>query len=44
MNPGALAFMIGAWVVVLGLMFWSFSRLLRADPSKEHPPPPGSIP
>lgn len=44
MTPGALLFMILAWGFVLGLTAWSFRRLLKAPPSKEHLPPPGSIP
>ena len=43
MRSGALAFMLGAWTVVLGLMFWSFRRLMKA-PTGEKLPPPGSIP
>ncbi len=43
MKPGALIFMLGAWAFVLGLMTWSWWRLLRADPAKEeHLPPPGT--
>lgn len=42
MKLGALLFLLGAWGVVLGLMFWSFRRLMRADPEHEHPPPPGT--
>lgn len=32
MNVGALVFMLAAWVVVLGIMVWSFSKLLRLPP------------
>jgi len=42
MRTGALIFMLSAWAVVLSLMIWSFRKLLRGDPSKEHPPPPGT--
>ena len=42
MKLGALIFMLSAWTVVLGIMLWSFRRLLRADPEHEHPPPPGT--
>jgi hypothetical protein len=44
MNSGALAFMLGAWVVVLGLTSWSFWKLMRTPPPDEPLPPPGSIP
>jgi len=44
MRTGALIFMLSAWTVVLSLMLWSFRKLLRGDPSKEHPPPPGTNP
>ena len=40
----AFLFMALAWVFVLGLMFWSFRKLLRTDPAHEKLPPPGSIP
>ncbi len=43
MNPGALVFLLGAWVFVLGLAFWSFWRLMRSQ-SGETLPPPGSVP
>lgn len=42
MTLKALLFMLGAWVFVLGLTFWSFRKLLKADPAHEHPPPPGT--
>ena len=42
MRPAALVFMLAAWAFVLGLMFWSFYRLLKTDPSKEPTPPPGT--
>jgi hypothetical protein len=29
MNPGALVFMAVAWFVVLGLLLWSYVKLLR---------------
>jgi hypothetical protein len=44
MNPGALAVMLGAWIVVLGLAGWSYWKLLRTPPQDEPLPPPGSIP
>jgi hypothetical protein len=43
MSGAALLFMLTAWAFVLGLTFWSFSRLLRTPP-EEKLPPPGSIP
>ncbi|HEX6643204.1 MAG TPA: hypothetical protein VF037_00920 [Gemmatimonadales bacterium] len=42
MTTGALIFMLSAWAFVLGLTLWSFSRLMRSDPSKEPLPPPGT--
>lgn len=44
MSFGALIFMAMAWVFVLGLAVWSYYRLLKAPPSAERLPPPGSIP
>jgi len=44
MTTGALVFMLAAWAFVLGLTTWAFRRLLRSEPSREHLPPPGSIP
>jgi hypothetical protein len=44
MNIGALIFMLCAWTVVLSILVWSFTRLLRTKPEHEHLPPPGSIP
>ena len=44
MSTGAIIFMASAWAVVLSLMLWSYSKLLKAPPSHEHLPPPGSIP
>ena len=38
MSTGAIIFMILAWTFVLGLMFWSFWRILGA---KEHFDPDG---
>lgn len=32
MTTGALLFMAGSWVFVLGLMGWSFRRILRQQP------------
>ncbi|HET9275805.1 MAG TPA: hypothetical protein VFN96_07040 [Gemmatimonadales bacterium] len=43
MRSGALAFLLGAWAVVLGLLSWSYWRLMKA-PTGEKLPPPGSIP
>jgi hypothetical protein len=34
MRPGALAFMLGAWTLVLTLLVWSFARLLRQEPPR----------
>jgi hypothetical protein len=41
-STGALLFMLGAWACVLGLMAWSFVRLMRTDPVNEAAPPPGT--
>ena len=38
MSTGALIFMIAAWAFVLGLMAWSFARILRG---KKHFDPDG---
>ena len=50
MTTGALIFMLVAWAFVLGLMFWSFSRILRGqkhfDPDgigPASPPEPGKF-
>lgn len=40
----AFLFMAVAWICVLGLMFWSYNKLLRSEPEHEKLPPPGSIP
>ena len=42
MSVGALVFMLLAWGFVLGLMIWSFARLMKSDPAHEHLPPPGT--
>lgn len=42
MTGGALLFMAVAWTFVLGLAGWSWYKLMTVDPSKEHPPPPGT--
>ncbi len=42
MSTGALIFMVGAWTFVLGLTFWAYGRLLKADASHEPLPPPGT--
>lgn len=44
MNTGALIFMLSAWVVVLTILIWSFSKLLRQPPPGEGPTPPDSNP
>ena len=31
MTTGALLFMLTAWAAVLGLMIWSYSRILRGQ-------------
>lgn len=38
MSTGALIFMLGSWAFVLGLMSWSFYRLLTL---KKHHDPDG---
>ncbi|MDX2206580.1 MAG: hypothetical protein SFU57_02945 [Gemmatimonadales bacterium] len=43
MRTSALLFMLGAWGFVLGLMGWSYWRMLRT-PGDEGLPPPGSLP
>jgi len=43
MNTTAIIFMGGAWVFVLGLVIWSYRKLL-STPADEKLPPPGSIP
>ncbi|HEY9517654.1 MAG TPA: hypothetical protein VIQ98_00250 [Gemmatimonadales bacterium] len=43
MRLTALIFMLAAWTFVLGLMVWSFYRLMKT-PENEKLPPPGSIP
>jgi hypothetical protein len=37
-----LLFMLTAWIFVLGLTAWCYAKLLKADPSKEQLPPPGT--
>jgi len=39
----AFLFMAGAWIFVLGLMLWSFLKLM-STPENEKLPPAGSIP
>lgn len=39
----AFLFMATAWICVLGLMLWSFRKLMTT-PEHEKLPPPGSIP
>lgn len=44
MSAGALIFMLTAWALVLGLLFWSYRRLLQMDPpgtTDSDGPPPG---
>jgi hypothetical protein len=36
MTPGAMIFMGASWVFVLGLMFWSFGKVLQKQ--KHHDP------
>jgi len=43
MNTTAMIFMAGAWIFVLGLVTWSYRKLL-STPQEEKLPPPGSIP
>ena len=50
MTTGALIFMLVAWTFVLGLMFWSFHKILRGqkhfDPDgigPASPPEPGKF-
>jgi hypothetical protein len=49
MSGGAIVFMLASWTFVLGLMFWSFARVLKKrahhDPDSIGPlapPLPGS--
>ena len=42
MNIGALIFMLCAWAVVLGMLVWSFAKLLRPGGMNVEPPPPGA--
>lgn len=42
MNTFAVIFMLGAWVVVLGMLVWSFAKLLRPGGKNVEPPPPGA--
>ena len=43
MRTTALIFMLGAWACVIGLVIWSYSKLLSTPP-EEKLPPPGSLP
>jgi hypothetical protein len=43
MNTTAMIFMAGAWTFVLGLVIWSYRKLM-STPQEEKLPPPGSIP
>ncbi len=42
MTIGAMIFMAVAWVSVLGLLGYTWAKLLRVDPEREHLPPPGT--
>jgi len=42
MTTGAIIFMAMAWILVLGLTFWSYRRLMKADAAPESLPPPGT--
>ena len=42
MTTGAIIFMTTAWVSVLGLLVYTWIKLLSVDPDKEHLPPPGT--
>jgi hypothetical protein len=42
MTTGAMVFMALAWVFVLGLLGYTWAKLLSGDPKKEHLPPPGT--
>ncbi len=44
MNTGALIFMLSAWVVVLFILVWSFTKLLREPPPGEDPQSPDANP
>ena len=44
MNLAPMIFMLCAWAVVLSILIWSFTKLLRQAPKHEQLPPPGSIP
>lgn len=41
MTTGAMLFMAGSWGFVLGLMFWSFAKILR---HRDHTDADGTIP
>lgn len=40
MSTGAFLFMATAWVLVLGTMFWAFSRILRSQAQRTSTPDP----
>ena len=42
MTTGAMLFMGVAWLCVLGLLGYTWGKLLTVDPDKEHLPPPGT--
>lgn len=40
MNHFALVFMLSAWLVVLGILVWSFAKLLKLPPPDHSSQPP----
>lgn len=43
-DPGALAFLLGSWAFVLGLMTWAFTKILRVKARRDaRPPPPPTV-
>ncbi len=40
MTTGALIFWLGSWTFVLGLTFWAFSKVLRAQAQRGATPDP----
>lgn len=40
MTAGSLAFLIGSWTFVLGLMGWSFSKILGSQTHRDATPDP----
>lgn len=41
MTAGSLAFMLGSWAFVLGLMTWAYSKILRSQANRAATPDPG---